>query len=54
MKIAIIGFGDEGTTGITTIETTTDSNAIYDLQGRRVTNPAKGIYIVNGKKVIIK
>ena len=26
----------------------------YDLQGRRVTNPTKGIYIVNGKKVVIK
>lgn len=26
--------------------------AIYDLQGRRVTQPTKGLYIVNGKKVI--
>ena len=26
----------------------------YDLQGRRVENPAKGLYIVNGKKVYIK
>lgn len=25
---------------------------IYDLQGRRVTNPTKGVYIVNGKKHI--
>ena len=28
-------------------------NVIYDLQGRRVKNPTRGIYIVNGKKVII-
>jgi hypothetical protein len=28
--------------------------AIYDLQGRRVSNPTKGLYIVNGKKVIVK
>ena len=28
-------------------------NAVYDLQGRRVTRPTRGIYIVNGKKVII-
>ena len=28
-------------------------NTIYDLQGRRVTRPTRGIYIVNGKKVII-
>jgi hypothetical protein len=27
---------------------------IYDLQGRRVTTPTKGIFIVNGKKVVIK
>ena len=31
-------------------ETTNDS--VYDLQGRRVVNPTKGIYIVNGKKII--
>ena len=24
----------------------------YDLQGRRVANPTKGLYIMNGKKVI--
>ena len=29
-------------------------SAIYDLLGRRVKNPTKGIYIVNGKKVIVK
>ena len=26
----------------------------YDLQGRKVAQPAKGLYIVNGKKVVIK
>ena len=37
----------------TTVET--DANAVYyDLQGRRVDHPVRGIYIVNGKKVIIK
>jgi hypothetical protein len=30
------------------------SEIIYDLTGRRVTHPAKGVYIVNGKKVVIK
>ncbi len=30
------------------------SQLIYDLQGRRVENPTKGIYIVNGRKVVIK
>lgn len=28
-------------------------NIIYDLTGRRVTDPSKGIYIVNGRKVIM-
>ena len=27
---------------------------IYDLQGRRVTKPTKGLYIVNGKKRLVK
>lgn len=27
---------------------------VYDLQGRKVENPAKGIYIVNGNKVLVK
>jgi hypothetical protein len=27
---------------------------VYDLQGRRVENPSKGLYIVNGQKVVIK
>ena len=27
---------------------------IYDLQGRKVDNPTKGIYIINGKKVLVK
>ena len=32
-----------------------DADAVvYDLQGRRVAQPTKGLYIVNGKKVIIK
>ncbi|MBQ4387587.1 MAG: Ig-like domain-containing protein [Prevotella sp.] len=28
--------------------------AIYTLQGVRVTNPTKGLYIINGRKVVIK
>lgn len=26
---------------------------VYDLQGRRITNPGKGLYIINGKKQIL-
>ena len=48
------GFDDE-LTGISTTEQDVDveSAVIYDLQGRRVTSPSKGIYIVNGQKIII-
>ena len=31
-----------------------EQHEIYNLQGHRVTHPTKGIYIVNGKKVVIK
>ena len=27
---------------------------VYDLQGRRVNTPTKGVYIVNGKKTVIR
>ena len=30
------------------------NNNVYDLSGRRVAKPTKGLYIVNGKKVVIK
>lgn len=29
-------------------------DGIYDMQGRKVIRPSKGLYIVNGKKVVIK
>ena len=29
-------------------------NIIYDLSGRRITMPAKGIYVKNGKKFVVK
>ena len=48
-----IRFADEETTGIDNSELTVqDSAVIYDLMGRKVTNPTKGVYIVNDKKVI--
>lgn len=33
---------------------TTNNASFFDLQGRRVAQPTKGLYIVNGKKVIVK
>ena len=49
-------FGFEEATGIKAIDNgqLTIDNEVYDLQGRRVAQPTKGLYIVNGKKIIIK
>jgi hypothetical protein len=49
-----IDFG--GTTGIEAIEHSplNIEHSVYDLQGRRVAQPTKGLYIVNGKKVVVK
>ena len=45
----------DGIDEVTTTTAETATNAVYyDLQGRRVDHPVRGIYIVNGKKVIIK
>lgn len=43
------------TTGISNVSTTTaDKGAYYNLQGMKVVRPAKGIFIHNGKKMVIK
>ena len=50
-------FTFDDTTGISTVANRQMSNAntlIFDLQGRRVVQATKGLYIVNGKKVILK
>ena len=47
-------FDDQTTTAIESISVKADESAAYDLQGRRVMQPTKGLYIVNGKKVVIK
>lgn len=53
-----VGFFVDETGEATAIESIDDFKAnvgpFYDLQGRRVDNPTKGIYIVNGKKIVIK
>lgn len=55
----VLNFGDDDTqtTGIVHTEITESTemaDAIYDLQGRRIEKPKKGLYIVNGRKVMIK
>lgn len=49
-------FADDETTAIKNLTPALSQGegAVYDLQGRRVAQPQKGLYIVNGKKVVIK
>ena len=53
---AFLGFGFDGeTTGINEVKTAgSKTGEIYNLNGQRVAAPAKGLYIMNGKKVVIK
>ena len=54
------GLGPEGhvagTTGIADVRSKMADvrGEIYDLQGRRIAQPTKGLYIINGKKVVIR
>jgi len=52
-------FEDGGTTGISDASPLNDNGEmindnVYDLQGRRVEKPTRGLYIVNGRKFVIK
>lgn len=50
-----LGFEDDETTGLTSIDNGKwIMDNYYDLNGRRVTNPKKGIYIHNGRKEVIR
>lgn len=51
-----IDFGDGETTGIDDVRSQMSDvgGEVYNLNGQRVAQPAKGVYVVNGKKVIIK
>ena len=51
----IVGTNGNGTTAIKNIENKQDATGeYYNLQGQRVNAPVKGLYIHNGKKVVIK
>jgi len=51
----VLGDFSDDTNGLQTIKVGKASEgAIFDMQGRRVEKPTRGIYIVNGKKMVIK
>ena len=51
-KVTLGKSGDTGIQGV--VKATVNDGVIYNLAGQRVTNPKKGIYIMNGKKIVIK
>jgi hypothetical protein len=58
-RVLDLNFGEGGATGIGSLTPNPSpigegNVGFYDLQGRRVLYPKKGLYILNGKKVIIK
>ena len=55
--ILTLDFGGNTPTGISATLNNNEeiiNNNVFNLAGQRVMNPSKGLYIVNGKKVVIK
>jgi hypothetical protein len=56
-KALTFSFDDDEATGIAVLENG-ELNVLegkaYDLSGRAVKNPTKGLYIIDGKKVLLK
>ncbi|MDO4994278.1 MAG: glycosyl hydrolase [Bacteroidales bacterium] len=55
--IKSLGFHDDEATAIEEMnneQLTMNNSPIYDLSGRRVSRPSRGLYLVNGKKVLLK
>ncbi len=46
--------GIEDVNSIITLKKEDDKSPLFDLQGRKVQNPANGLYIKDGKKVVVK
>ncbi|MBR7028660.1 MAG: discoidin domain-containing protein [Bacteroidaceae bacterium] len=52
---AFLLFDEGDVTGINAVNAAAQNGAaVYDLQGRRVSNAQKGVYIINGQKVLVK
>ena len=44
----------KGATGIETVKTTVNNGTIYNLNGQEVNNAIKGVFIINGNKIVMK
>ena len=54
VKAISVVFEDDDATAIQDIEGCIKAESIYNLQGQRVNSPKRGLYIINGQKVLIK
>ena len=52
--IVLVGKESTGIRNLTVSPSSSASDVMFDLQGRQVTQPAHGLYIVNGKKIIVR
>ncbi len=52
MKALNVAFGTA--TGINAVESARQDGMMFNLAGQRVSMPARGLYIKNGKKVVVK
>ncbi len=50
------GYYNDTSDGVNAVDASSDNadSSIFDLTGRRVERPAKGIYIINGRKMLVK
>ena len=53
-RLAALRYVPSGDTAIRTASTTTADGKTYNLQGQEVKQPARGLYIQNGRKVLVK
>ena len=53
-KIRICDYSNDPDAISPTLSSSEEEGVIYDISGRRVSRPAKGIYIQNGRKIAVK
>lgn len=51
-ELLIVTEEEYATLGVSTVKSADADAVYYDLQGRRVSQPAHGVYVVNGRKVV--
>lgn len=55
IALSIFGTGDSDATGISRVAAEAGNDTWYNLKGQRISTPTrKGLYIKNGKKIVVK